>query len=120
MLVRYRYKYGIDLPPEASIGKGFYIGHFGGIFINGNAVLGDGCNISQDVTIGYHNGGSPKIGSGVYFAPGSKVFGPITIGNNVAIGANSVVNKTVPDNAIVVGIPGEVKSLNGNRKTANQ
>jgi serine O-acetyltransferase len=49
----------------------------------------------------------------VYFAPGAKAFGNIKIGNNVAIGANCVVNTDIPDNAVVVGIPGKVVSYDG-------
>ena len=112
-LVRLRYKYGIDIPPETNIGSSLYIGHFGGIFINANCVIGKNFNISQGVTIGYKDG-CPTIGDNVYFAPGSKTFGPIKIGNNVAIGANCVVTKDVPDNGVVVGIPGKVISLEGN------
>jgi len=69
------------------------------------------------VSIGAAYGGNypgvPKIGDNVYIAPGAKLIGGITIGNNVAIGANSVVTKSIPDNAVVVGIPGEVISYKG-------
>jgi serine O-acetyltransferase len=69
------------------------------------------------VTIGQSNRGKrkgcPTIGNEVYIGPGAKIFGNIKIGNNVAIGANSVVTRDIPDNAVVVGIPGNVISYNG-------
>ena len=117
LLNHYQYKYGISIPYDTNIGAGLYIGHFGGIFVNYKAIIGKNCNINQDVSIGAAYGGNypgvPKIGDNVYIAPGAKLIGGITIGNNVAIGANSVVTKSIPDNAVVVGIPGEVISYKG-------
>jgi len=116
-LKRYRYKFGIDIPYTTAIGSGLYIGHFGGIFINADAVIGNNVNISQGVTIGQSSrgkrAGCPTIGDNVYIGPGAKIIGAIRIGNNVAIGANCVVTKDVPDHAVVVGIPGEVISYKG-------
>lgn len=117
LLHRYEYKYGISIPYNTQIGAGFYIGHFGGIIINNEAKIGSNCNINHGVTIGKSYGGknpgTPTVGNYVYFGPGSKIFGGITIGNHVAVGANCVVSKDVPDNAVVVGIPGKVISYNG-------
>jgi serine O-acetyltransferase len=111
--------WGIGLPRSARIGKGFYIGHFGAIQISGAAQIGANCNISQEVTIGVsgtgNNRGVPIIGDNVYIAPGAKIFGLIRIGNNVKIGANAVVYKDIPDNAVVVLDPGyKIISMNGN------
>ena len=53
-------------------------------------------------------GGAPTIGDNCIIYPGAKIFGKITIGNNVVIGANAVVNKDVPDNAIVAGVPARI------------
>ena len=114
--------WGIDLPRGARIGAGLYIGHFGGITISRKAVIGRNCNLSQDITIGGSgtpgkNGGYPVIGDDVYIAPGARIFGRIIIGNNVKIGANAVVHRHVPDNAVVVLDPGfRILSLNGNRQ----
>lgn len=95
--------WGIDLPRSAQVGPGFYIGHFGGIFIHPDAVIGRDCFISQDVTIGYggsgERGGVPVLGDNVYLGAGCKLFGRITIGNRVAVGANAVVHKSLPDGA---------------------
>ncbi len=122
-LVHYEVKYGISIPYNTKIGKGFYIGHFGTIVINPKAVIGNNCNISQGVTIGVSNRGEkkgcPSIGNNVFIGPGAKIFGSIKIGNNVAIGANCVVTKDVPDYAVVVGAPGKVISYKGSMSYVN-
>ena len=119
MLRKASYRYGIDIPHSTPVGNGLYIGHFGGIVVNVDATVGRNCNLSQGVTIGQgnrgRNKGSAVIGDGVYFGPGSKVVGAVTIGNNVAIGANCVITKDVPDNSVVVGVPGRVISRDGAR-----
>lgn len=108
---------GIDLPPATTVGPGFYIGHFGGIIVTDAAVIGTNCNISQGVTIGVsgrgEKRGAPRIGDRVYMGPGAKIIGPITIGDDVAIGANAVVVKDVPAMAVVGGVPAQVINLNG-------
>lgn len=111
------HKYGISIDVGTSIGPGFYIGHYGCIVVNGDAVLGRNVNISQGVTIGQANRGPrkgvPTIGDNVYLGPGAKVIGAVVIGNNVAVGANAVVTKDIPDNGVAVGIPAKVISLDG-------
>jgi len=115
--------WGIDIPRGAKIGGGLYIGHFGGITVSRKAVLGRNCNISQEITIGGSgrpgvNGGYPVIGDNVYIAPGARIFGKIHVGNNVKIGANAVISRDVPDNAIVVVDPGfRIVSMKGNQRT---
>jgi serine O-acetyltransferase len=98
-------KWGIAIDDKARIGPGFRIAHFGGIFIGEHVVAGTNFVISHDVTLGASGGGTrrgaPVIGDNVYIAPGAKVVGKITIGNNVKIGANAVVERDVPDNALV-------------------
>lgn len=116
--------YGIQIPWDTKIGKGFYVGHYGTIVVNGSAVIGDNVNISQGVTIGQANRGKrkgvPTIGNEVYIGPGAKVIGKITIGNNVAIGANAVVTDDVPDNACVAGVPAKIISMNGSTGYVNR
>lgn len=106
---------GIDISFDTTIGKGLYIGHYGGIVVHSGVEIGDYCNISQGVSIGLGGRGDqmgcPKIGHRVYIAPGAKVFGKIHIGNDVAIGANAVVLKDVPDRAVVGGIPATILSF---------
>ena len=117
--------WGIELPRSATIGPGFYIGHFGGITIASGVVIGRNCNISQHITIGLsgqgENAGVPTIGDNVYLAPGARVFGNISVGSNVKIGANAVVYKDIPDNAIVVLAPGfKIVSYKGNRSSVEK
>lgn len=108
---------GISIAPEADIGPGLYIGHFGGIFIAGNTKIGKFVNIGHEVTIGYAGRGDKwgqpeRIGDFVFIAPGAKIVGKITIGNNVVVGANSVVTKNLPDNAVAFGIPARIINYN--------
>jgi serine O-acetyltransferase len=99
---------GISIPNSAQIGKGFYIGHFGGIIIHSDAKIGENCSIGPGVVIGTRGLGSigaPEIGHNVYIGVGAKILGDIKVGNNVKIGANAVVIHDVPDNSTVIGIP---------------
>jgi serine O-acetyltransferase len=117
MLRRLMIKYGYDIPAETIIGKGFYIGHFGGVVISPKAIIGENCNISHGITIGYTSRGKrkgyPRLGDNIYIGPGSVITGNINIGKNAAIGANSVVIEDLPENAVAVGIPARIISLNG-------
>lgn len=110
---------GIDLPHKAEIGKGLYIGHFGGIFIFADVKMGEYCNISQGVTIGIggrgEKSGCPKIGDRIFIGAGAKIIGKIIIGNDVAIGANAVVTKDLPDSSVAVGIPAKIISNKGSK-----
>ena len=104
--------YNSKVPHQAQIGKGTKLGYGGiGVVIHSKSVIGENCTIGQQVTIGGGNSryeGVPVIGNNVHISKGAIVFGGITIGNNVTIGANAVVNKPVPDNAIVAGIPAKI------------
>lgn len=108
---------GIELPKETEIGKGLYIAHCGSIVLHPCVKVGNYCAISHDVTIGEGGRGDkkgwPTLGDRVYIAPGAKIFGPITIGSDVVIGANAVVNKDLPDKAVAVGIPAKVVNYKG-------
>lgn len=112
LCLRFRYKYGFQIPLTAKIGDGFYIGHFGTIIINSQAMIGKNCNISPNVVIGQTNKGkrkgAPQIGDEVWIGTGAVIVGQITIGNNVLIAPNSYVNFDVPSNALVVGNPATI------------
>ena len=100
---------GIELPCEAQIGRNFVIDHFGGVIISGYARFGDNCRIRNGVVVGLQSVDepcAPVIGDNVDIGTGAKVLGRITIGNDVVIGANAVVIRDVPDNCMVVGVPG--------------
>ena len=104
--------YNSKVPYQAQIGKGTKLGYGGiGVVIHSKCVIGDYCIVSQQVTIGGGNSrypGLPVIGNHVHIHKGAIVFGGIKIGDNVEIGANAVVNKPVPDNAIVAGVPAKI------------
>jgi serine O-acetyltransferase len=96
---------GITISTEAELGPGLHIGHFSGVFIGPGVVAGPNLTVSQGVTIGIEKGASPRLGEWVYLAPGVKVFGPVTMGDRSAAGANAVVTKDVPENVTVGGVP---------------
>lgn len=116
-LYRMNIKFGIHIPYNTKIKPGFYIGHIGGIVVHPDVKIGWNCNISNRVTLGISsrgkNKGVPQIGNNIYIGPGAVIIGNITIGDNAAIGANCVVTKDVPENAVVVGVPGKIISYNG-------
>jgi serine O-acetyltransferase len=108
---------GICITAECEIGEGFYIGHYGSIFIHKESPIGRNCNVSQGVTIGVggrgEKRGCPKIGDRVYIGPGAILFGDITIGDDAAIGAGAVVTKSVPPRGNVLGNPARVVGMEG-------
>jgi serine O-acetyltransferase len=101
---------GISISPKAKIGPGLVIYHFGGIVINGNAVLGRDCELHHHVTIGNRvpGGPSPELGDRVKVGTGAVIIGGIKIGDEAEIGANAVVLESVPNGAVAVGIPAKV------------
>jgi serine O-acetyltransferase len=103
---------GIELPCEVEIGRNFVIDHFGGIIISGYAKFGDNCRIRNGVCIGLSRVSdpcAPVIGNNVDIGCGAKLLGRITVGNNVLIGANSVVTRDVPANSVAMGVPAVIK-----------
>lgn len=108
-LKRYRLKYGLEIPWNAKIGKGLYLGHAFNITINPNVVIGDYCNIHKGVLIGQQNRGKkkgcPTIGNKVWIGINAVIVGKITIGDDVLIAPNSYVNCDVPSHHIVLGNP---------------
>lgn len=103
---------GIELPCEARVGRNFVIDHAGGVVVSGYARFGDNCRIRTGVVVGLKNieqPCAPDIGDNVDVGAGAKLLGPIRIGNNVSIGANSVVISDIPDDCIAVGIPAKWK-----------
>ena len=98
-------KYGVEISHDATIGVGLYIGHFPGVVIRGECVIGKNFSILQNTTIGSRKPGDMGyivIGDDVSIGANSCIIGNIKIGNNVTIGAMSFVNQDVPDNSIVI------------------
>ncbi len=118
-LARLSIVYGVHIPNHTRIGPGLYLGHVGGIFVNGEVVIGANCNLSQGVTLGVGGTGGrrgcPVIGDEVYLGPGSVVFGPVRVGDRAAVGANAVVSRDVEPGASVGGIPATRISEHGSR-----
>lgn len=106
-------RYSCEIAPYAQIGEGLFIPHSIGIVIGHEVVIGNNCEIFQNVTIGSNrkekNGRfMPIIGNNVSIGSGAVVVGGITIGDNVCIGANSYVDKDVPSNVVVAGCPAKI------------
>ena len=107
-----RFLTGIEIHPGAKIGQKFFIDHGMGVVIGETAEIGDNVTLYHGVTLGGTTWKKikrhPTIGNNVVVGTGAKILGPITIGDNTRIGANSVVVNEIPSNSIVVGIPGKV------------
>jgi serine O-acetyltransferase len=103
---------GIEIHPGATIGRRFFIDHGMGVVIGETTEIGDDVLIYQGVTLGgtgkEKGKRHPTIGNHVVIGTGAKVLGNIVIGDDVKIGAGSVVVKPVPEHSTVVGIPGRV------------
>ncbi len=102
----------IDIHPGASIGRRFFIDHGCGVVIGETAEIGADVTLYHGVTLGgtSWNAGKrhPTLGDGVVVGAGAKILGPVTIGNNARIAANSVVIEDVTAEMTVVGIPGRM------------
>lgn len=97
--------FNCSIPPTAVLEEGVYIAHGIGIVIHQDAFIGSGTKIYQNVTIGSGNG--PVVGRNCVLGCGCCILGDITIGENVKVGANAVVLHDVPDNCTVVGVPAQ-------------
>ena len=111
-----RFLTGIEIHPGAKIGDGFFMDHAMGIVIGETAEIGDNVTIYHGVTLGgimpafksdEQRGikRHPTLEEGVIIGSGAQILGPITIGSNARVGANSVVLKSIPNDVSVVGIP---------------
>ena len=103
---------GIEIHPGAVIGRRFFIDHGMGVVIGETAIIGDDCMLYHGVTLGGTTWDKvkrhPTLKNGVVIGAGAKILGPITLGNNVRVGSNSVVVRSIDDNETVVGIPGRI------------
>jgi serine O-acetyltransferase len=107
-----RFFTGIEIHPGATIGRRFFIDHGMGVVIGETTEIGDDILLYQGVTLGGTGNETgkrhPTLGNHVVVGTGAKILGNIRIGDNVRIGAGSVVVHSVPDNSTVVGVPGRV------------
>lgn len=111
---------GIEIHPAAEIGKGFFVDHGAGVVIGETTEIGDNVVLYQGVTLGgtgneRDHKRHPTLESNVFVGSGAKILGPITIGENSRIGANSAVLKDVPKNATVTGMRARIIKINGKR-----
>jgi serine O-acetyltransferase len=107
----------IYISSRAQIGKGFVIHNWWAVFIS-DVVIGENCVVFQGANVGHirpYRGimreklrPPPRLGNNVYLAAGCKIFGDVVIGNNVVVGANSLVIASVPDNCTVLGVPARI------------
>ena len=104
---------GVEIHPQAKIGKRLFIDHGYGVVIGATSVIGDDVSIYQGVTLGgitQTEAGKrhPNIGSCVIIGAGAAVLGPVQVGNRARIGSNAVVVKDVPEGATAVGVPARI------------
>lgn len=110
-------KYGYSIPINV-FGPGLSIAHYGTIVINGNARIGKNCRIQENVTIGATNGSkkAPVLGDNIFIGSGAKVIGDIQIENDIAIGAGSVVVRSVNKSGVTIaGVPAKIISPNSSK-----
>ena len=116
---RSRRRTGIEIHPGAVIGRRLVIDHGMGIVIGETAEIGDDCLIYHGVTLGGTGKDvgkrHPTIGNNVLIGTGAKVLGPIKVGDNSRIAANSVVLKEIPEDSTAVGIPARVVRIAGQK-----
>src|SRR5438132_1838228 len=107
-----RFLTGVEIHPGARIGRRVFIDHGMGVVIGETAEIGDDCTLYHGVTLGgvsWHQGKRhPTLGKGVVVGAGAKILGPLIVGDGAKVGSNSVVVKSVPPGATVVGIPARV------------
>lgn len=114
-----RWVTGIEIHPGATIGHGFFIDHGMGVVVGETAEIGDYVTLFQGVTLGgtgkERGKRHPTVGNHVVIGAGAKILGAIRIGDNVKIGANSVVLKSVPPHSTVIGVPARIIKMEGER-----
>ena len=114
-----RRRTGVEIHPAAKIGRRLVIDHGTGIVIGATAEIGDDCLLYQNVTLGGTGAARekrhPTLGNNVMVGSGAKILGPFQVGDNARIAANAVVLSEVPPNSTVVGVPGRVVRINGEK-----
>lgn len=101
--------------PKNVFGPGLCLVHRGTVVVHPDVRVGSGCRLHTSTNIGDYNG-VPTLGDDVYIGPGAKLYGPIMLGDNVAVGANAVVNSSFGSNCTIGGIPARQLSNTGARE----
>lgn len=105
-----------EIPPSIKLGCPIYLPHPYGIIMHPNTSIGNNCTVLQQVTIGNNTKKSidrvAVIGDRVVISAGAKIIGPLTIGDDVIIGANAVVTKSFGSNCIIAGVPAKIINSN--------
>lgn len=109
-----RFLTGIEIHPGAQIGMGTLIDHGSGVVVGETSIIGDRVTIYQGATIGATGNETefkrhPTLGDDIIVGSGAKILGPVNIGNQCKIGANSVVLRDMPSNSTAVGIPAKIR-----------
>ena len=107
-----RHRIWFQIPRCLKVGYGLYIGHRGPVIVNPSAEIGNNCTIMQFTTIGSNENHAAVIGDNVYIGPNVCIVEDVHIGNNVTIGAGSVVTKDIPDNATAAGNYAKILNYN--------
>ena len=119
-----RFYTGIEIHPGAEIGRKLFIDHGMGVVIGETTIIGDEVTLYQGVTLGgtgkERGKRHPTIGNNVVVSAGAKVLGSITIGNNVIIGSGAVVINDVPGDCTVVGVPGRIVKIKGEKVLSDE
>lgn len=125
--LQYRYykkrlKLGFSIPLNV-FGPGLSIAHYGTIVVNGNAKIGKNCRIQECTTIGATNGSkkAPVLGDNIFIGSGARIIGDISIANDIAIGANAMVNKNFEEPGITIaGVPAKKISDKNSHSNLNK
>ena len=123
-LLHLRYKFGFVIPEYTAVGPGLFLNRFGGVYINGDSIIGCNVNISPGTVLGQSNRGSkmgsPIIGDRVFLGQGCKVVGRVFVGDEAVVGTGSVVTRDVPDRGVAMGMPAKVQSTDGSDGYVNR
>ena len=121
LFLKFRYKQtsqklGFTIPIN-TFEEGLWIPHYGTIVVNGRAKIGKNCRIMENTNIGDNGGGVPGIGNNCFICTGAKILGAVKIGDNVIVGANSVVVKSfVQDDVTLGGVPAKIISQKNSKR----
>jgi serine O-acetyltransferase len=120
VLDHYQFKYGFQIPHTTKVGRGLHIVHHGCVIVNPRAVLGDNVNLCPGVVIGQSNRGKragfPVIGNRVWIGSNATVVGAVSIGDDAMIGPGAYVNDDIPEKAVLIGNPAQIKSYTGSEQ----